>query len=177
MTETKPNFKLNPKELFISAPLLNNIIRKSTVKKAIIEETTSELWYETYNGEGTLQFKNNMAYTGNIHYGIIDNQDPESPCTLVFPSGTKYIGTMINNEITGKGEYIFNNGSYYSGEILNGLRHGKGLFKTANGIVYEGDWRLGLKHGIGRSIQGDMEIEFRANVESNGKVGIFTMVK
>ena len=159
MTETKPNYKLNQNELFLSSSLLNNIIKNSTVKKAIIEEKTSELWYETYNGIGTIQFKNNMEYTGNLHYGIIDNQNPESPCTLIFPSGTKYIGTMINNEITGKGEYIFNNGSTYSGEVLNGLRHGKGIFKTADGILYDGDWKLGLKHGKGRLIQGEMELD------------------
>ena len=159
MNETKPNFKLHQNELFISTSLLNNIIKNSTVKKAIIEETSSELWYETYNGSGTIKFKNNMEYTGNLHYGIINNNDPESPCTLIFPSGTKYIGTMINNEITGKGEYRFNNGSSYSGEVLNGLRHGKGLFKTSDGIIYDGDWRFGLKHGRGKLVQGDMELE------------------
>ena len=159
MTENKPNFKLHQNELFISTSLLNNIIKNSTVKKAIIEETSSELWYETYNGTGTVKFKNNMEYTGNLHYGIINNKDPESPCTLIFPSGTKYIGTMINNEITGKGEYRFHNGSFYTGEVLNGLRHGKGVFKTADGIVYDGDWRFGLKHGVGKLVQGEMELE------------------
>jgi len=159
MTENKPNFKLHQNELFISTSLLNNIIKNSTVKKAIIEETSSELWYETYNGTGTVKFKNNMEYTGNLHYGIINNKDPESPCTLIFPSGTKYIGTMINNEITGKGEYRFHNGSLYTGEVLNGLRHGKGVFKTADGIVYDGDWRFGLKHGVGKLVQGEMELE------------------
>ena len=159
MTESRPNFKLYPNVLFISTPLLNTIIKHSTVKKVIIEETTSELWYETYNGKGTIKFKNNMEYTGNLHYGLINNEESESPCTLIFPSGTKYVGTMINNEITGKGEYFFNNGSYYSGELLNGLRHGKGLFKTSNGILYDGDWKFGLKHGRGRLTQGDMEIE------------------
>ena len=159
MTDSRPNFKLQPNELFISTSLLNNIIKQSTVKKATVEETTSELWYETYNGKGKLKFKNNMEYKGNLHYGIINNEDPESPCTLIFPSGTKYIGTMINNEITGTGEYIFSNGSTYSGEVLNGLRHGKGIYKTPDNIIYDGDWKDGLKHGNGKLIQGNMEIE------------------
>ena len=159
MTETKQNFKLHPNDLFISSTLLNNIIKKTTAKKVIIEEATSELWYETYNGEGTIQFKNNMQYKGNLHFGLIDNPDQDFPCTLIFPSGTKYIGTIKNNEITGTGQYFFRNGSSYSGEVLNGLRHGKGIFKTADGIVYDGDWKLGLKHGNGRLIQGEMELE------------------
>ena len=158
MADSRPNFKLLPKELFLSTSLLNNIIKQSTVQKAIIEEKASELWYETYNGKGQIKFKNNMEYTGNLHYGVINNEDPENPCTLRFPSGTKYIGTIINNEITGKGQYIFNNGSTYSGEVLNGLRHGKGIFKTSDGILYDGDWKEGLKHGYGKLIQGNMEL-------------------
>ena len=159
MTESRPNFKLKQKELYISTPLLNNIITQSTVKKAVIEETTSELWYETYEGKGTIKFKNNMKYTGNLHYGLINNEDPDNPCTIIFPTGTKYIGTMINNEITGQGKYIFKNGSTYTGDVLNGLRHGKGVFTTPDGILYDGEWKDGLKHGLGKLVQGDMEIE------------------
>ena len=87
MTDSKQNFKLNPNEIFISSSLLNNIIRNTNAKKVIIEEATSELWYETYNGEGTVQFKNNMQYKGNLHFGMIDNPNPDFPCTLIFPVG------------------------------------------------------------------------------------------
>ena len=159
MAEARPNFKLHPKELYISTSLMNNIISHSTVKKVVIEETTSELWYETYNGQGTIKFKNNMKYTGNLHYGLINNADIDNPCTIIFPNGTKYIGTMINNEITGQGKYLFKNGSTYTGDVLNGLRHGKGTFETEEGIIYEGEWKDGLKHGQGKLIQGNMEIE------------------
>ena len=159
MAEARPNFKLHPKELYISTSLMNNIISHSTVKKVVIEETTSELWYETYNGPGTIKFKNNMKYTGNLHYGLINNADIDNPCTIIFPNGTKYIGTMINNEITGQGKYLFKNGSTYTGDVLNGLRHGKGTFETEEGIIYEGEWKDGLKHGQGKLIQGNMEIE------------------
>ena len=159
MSEPRQNFKLHPNELFITTPLLNNILIQTTANKAIIEETSSELWYETLNGPGTLELKNKIKITGNIHYGIISNEDPDNPCEIIFPSGTKYIGTVINNEITGKGEYIFSNGSSYKGEVLNGLRHGKGIFKTNDNIIYEGDWKFGLKHGNGRLTQGNMELE------------------
>ena len=159
MSEPRQNFKLHPNELFITTPLLNNILIQTTANKAIIEETSSELWYETLNGPGTLELKNKIKITGNIHYGIISNEDPDNPCEIIFPSGTKYIGTVLNNEITGKGEYIFSNGSSYKGEVLNGLRHGKGIFKTNDNIIYEGDWKFGLKHGNGRLTQGNMELE------------------
>ena len=159
MQEYKPNFKLKPNELFITSSLLSNIIKSSDIKKAIIEETTSELWYETLHGYGSIDFKNKVKYTGNLRYGILTNEDPEKPCTIIFPNGTRYTGTMMNNEITGEGEYIFSNGSTYSGSVLNGLRDGKGIFQSADGIIYEGEWKKGLKHGKGKIIQGNMELE------------------
>ena len=159
MQEYKPNFRLKPNELFISSLLLNNIIKSSNIKKAILEETTSELWYETLHGYGTITFKNNIQYQGNLRYGILSNEDEEKPCTIIFPNGTKYTGTMVNNEITGEGEYYFSNGSTYKGSVLNGLRDGKGIFESIDGIVYEGEWKKGLKHGKGKIIQGNMEME------------------
>ena len=159
MQEIKPYFKLKPNEQFISSSLLNNIIKSTNIKKAILEETTSELWYETLHGYGNVIFKNNIKYSGNIKYGLLSNEDPEKPCTIIFPNGTKYTGTMLNNEITGEGEYIFSNGSTYSGSVLNGLRDGEGIFQSVDGIIYEGEWKKGLKHGKGRIIQGNMEME------------------
>ena len=159
MQEIKPNFKLQPNELFISSSLLNNIIKSTNIKKAILEETTSELWYETLHGYGNVTFKNNIQYSGNLRYGILSNEDPEKPCTIIFPNGTKYTGTMLNNEITGVGEYIFSNGSTYTGSVLNGLRDGEGIFQSIDGIIYEGEWKRGLKHGKGKIVQGNMELE------------------
>ena len=133
----RQNFKLKPSENFISTALLKNLIKTSTIPKAIIEETTSELWYETLNGEGKIEFKNKVTYEGNLHYGILDTQDVSTPCMLCFPDGTKYSGTMKNGEITGEGTYTFSNGATYTGEVLNGLRHGQGTYKS-QGIFFEG---------------------------------------
>ena len=155
----RQNFKLLPTDNFISGQLLNNLIRTTNIPKAIIEETTSELWYETLHGYGTIEFKNNLTYEGNLRYGILDNDDPDNPCTLNFPDGTKYTGTMKNGEITGEGTYTFANGSTYKGEVLNGLRHGKGVFTSLDGIYYEGEWKNGLKHGKGKIKQEGMELE------------------
>ena len=159
MSESRQNFKLKPKEKFISTQLLTNIIKSSNISKAVVEEPTSELWYETLNGNGTIIFKNNVTYEGFLKYGILNNEDPENPCTITFPDGTKYVGTIINNEITGVGTYTFEDGSTYKGEVLNGLREGKGSYQTLDGIFYEGEWKNGLKHGKGKIIQGNMELE------------------
>ena len=153
----RQNFKLKPSETFISTAMLKNLIKTSNIPKAIVEETTSELWYETLNGEGKIEFKNNITYEGNLHYGILDTEDGTKPCTLIFPDGTKYIGTMKNGEITGEGEYFFSNGSTYKGQVLNGLRHGRGVYKSA-GILFEGEWKNGLKHGKGNIKQDGMDL-------------------
>ena len=154
----RQNFKLKPSENFISTALLKNLIKTTNIPKAIIEETTSELWYETLNGVGKIEFKNNIIYEGNLRYGILDTQDSPNPCVLTFPDGTKYSGTMKNGEITGEGEYTFSNGATYTGQVLNGLRHGKGIYKS-EGILFEGEWKNGLKHGKGKIKQEGMELE------------------
>ena len=159
MAEHRESFKLKPNEKYISSQLLTNIIKSSNISKAVVEEPTSELWYETLNGYGEVQFKNNVKYNGFLKYGILNNEDSEKPCTIIFPDGTKYTGTIINNEITGEGTYIFNDGSTYIGEVINGLRDGKGKFQSADGILYEGEWKNGLKNGKGKIIQGNMELE------------------
>ena len=157
--QDRPTFKIKRNEKFINSLLLSNIIKSSTMHKAYLEEVSSELWYETKNGEGQIIFNNNITYEGFVKFGILNNEDPEKPCKIILPDGTIYEGTMINNEITGKGKYTFPDGSIYEGSVLNGLRHGYGIFKANNGIFYNGEWKNGLKNGKGKLIQGNMELE------------------
>ena len=42
-------------------------------------------------------------------------------CTITFKDGTKYIGEIHNNKITGYGKYFFPTGATYEGYVLNGL--------------------------------------------------------
>ena len=158
-TNNRQNFKLEAGDNFVSCSLLKNIIETSDIKKAVVEEKTSELWYETLHGQGKITFKNNISYEGNLKYGILNNENPETPCTLTFPDGTKYIGTLKNNRITGEGTYYFSNGATYKGSVLNGLRDGYGSYKSVDNKFYEGEWKSGLKHGKGKIIQGNMELE------------------
>ena len=160
MSGIRQNFKLQPNETFITSPLLKNLIKTTNIPKAVVEETTSELWYETLHGYGNITFNNNVTYEGSLRYGILDNEDPENPCTICFPDGTKYTGTIKNGEITGQGTYEFSNGSTYTGTVLNGLRDGKGTFNTKdNSIFYDGEWKEGLKHGKGKIKQDGMELD------------------
>ena len=169
----RPTFKIQKNEKYIPTQILENIIESTNVSKAFLEEDYSELWYESKNGKGKTVFRNNITYEGFLKFGILNNENPEEPCKINFPDGTIYIGTVINNELTGEGKYIFDDGSTYEGSILNGLRHGKGTFKSNDGIYYEGEWLNGLKHGKGKTIIGNMELEGEyINDVLNGKCRI-----
>ena len=170
---SRPTFKIQKNEKYIPTQILENIIESTNVSKAFLEEDYSELWYESKNGKGKTVFRNNITYEGFLKFGILNNENPEEPCKINFPDGTIYIGTVINNELTGEGKYIFDDGSTYEGSILNGLRHGKGTFKSNDGIYYEGEWLNGLKHGKGKTIIGNMELEGEyINDVLNGKCRI-----
>ena len=87
----RPSFELKPSDSYITLSLLNNIMTSTTIKKAVIEEISSELWYETLHGPGKINFKNNITYEGNMKYGILDNSDPENPSIINFPEISKII--------------------------------------------------------------------------------------
>ena len=146
----KQTKKLNPGEKFLPISLLNQLVKSTNLTKETIEETNSELWYETLNGMGEVLFSNNLLYNGPVRFGIFESGEENSPCQISFPDGTKYEGTIHKNRITGTGKIYFPSGSIYEGEVLNGLRHGIGKFDSNDGnLHYEGNWSNGLKHGNG----------------------------
>ena len=53
--------------------LINTILKETDIKKEIVEEEYSELFYETLNGFGTAVFEN-LKYKGNLKNGILDSR-------------------------------------------------------------------------------------------------------
>ena len=164
--------KIPSNEDFLPYKLLQKIIVSTDIPKKIVEEENSELWYETITGYGNITFANNIKYIGSIKNGMLqslpkkkekkkDKKDKDKEkekeqnekeiieCTITFKDGTKYIGEIHNNKITGYGKYFFPTGATYEGYVLNGLRHGFGKYNSLNGISYEGNWKNGLKNGKG----------------------------
>ena len=122
---------------------------KSSIKKAnvSVDKTKSFIKIKNKENKESKKDKNNIQF----------KQDFGGKSTIIFPDGTKYIGEIHNNKITGKGEYYFNTGAVYVGELLNGFRNGKGKYTSKEGIEYEGEWLKGLKHGKGTMKRKDME--------------------
>ena len=153
--------KIKTDENFLSYKLLQNIILECDIPKKIIEEIGSELWYETLSGKGKIKFSNDIIYEGTIKHGMLESGINNEECILIFQDGTKYIGEIHNNKITGKGKYIFPTGATYTGDLYNGLRDGYGIYKSLDGTSYEGYWKNGLKNGKG--------IMKRISMEYNGE--------
>ena len=144
------SIKIKKDETFIPIQILNNIIQSTTVPEQTIDEEDSELFFTTIHGYGKIIFKNGNEYEGNVRYGIMHSL-PNLPSNLKFKDGTVYKGSMVNNKITGKGQYTFPNNSIYIGELHDGLRHGFGSYESVpEEIFYEGNWNQGVKHGFGK---------------------------
>lgn len=151
--------KIKDNQKYLPYRLLEQIIKETDVSKKIIEETNSELWYETLTGLGKILFNNNVTYYGSVNNGVLDSGPKTQTCTIIFSDGTKYEGEIHNNKLTGKGKFIFPTKAIYTGEVLNGFRNGYGVYSSPEGVTYEGNWKKGLKHGKGKLIRKTMNYE------------------
>lgn len=69
--------------------------------------------------------------------------------TKYYPGGTKYIGSVVNNQENGKGK-MFTGYSIYDGEWKNGWQNGYGKTTFNNdGSVYSGNYVNGSLQGSG----------------------------
>ena len=73
MAEFRQNFKLKPKEQLVSSQLLTNIIKSSTIPKAVVEGINSELWYESLIGQGKIIFKSDVTDEGFLKQAILNS--------------------------------------------------------------------------------------------------------
>ena len=151
--------KIDQDENYLSYNILKEIIKETNIPKKVIEEKNSELFYETLTGKGELTFINNTKYTGSMKNGILESGPTKEICEILFEDGTKYIGEIHQNKISGEGKYFFPSGATYEGSLLNGLRHGQGKYISPEGITYEGEWKNGLKDGKGVMKRGNMTYE------------------
>ena len=147
-------------EQYISRDIFNYITKSCTFPPIAIEEMNSELWCYSYDGYGKVTFKDGSVYTGGAKFGILTNEiDKSRPCEILFSDGTKYIGEVRNNILTGKGKITFPSGNKYEGGISYGLRHGNGVYRDSNGLLYEGEFVHGVKEGYGRMKKGNITYE------------------
>ena len=97
------------------------------------------------NGKGELKTKK------YIYKGDFDNDKFNGNGNIEFlEEGSKYSGTFVNNEISGKGIFEWKNGDIYEGEMKKGKMDGIGKFTFNDGKIYEGEYKNGIKQGKGK---------------------------
>lgn len=68
-----------------------------------------------------------------------DSTTPESSTkTLVWPDGTRYVGTVVDGKRSGKGTIFWQDGTRFVGSFKNDLRNGPGTMILPDGTVYTG---------------------------------------
>ena len=88
-----------------------------------------------------------------IYKGDFDNDEFNGNGTIEFlEEGSKYTGTFIKNEISGKGIFEWKNGDIYEGYMKKGKMDGFGKFTFNDGKIYEGEYKNGIKQGKGKLI-------------------------
>jgi hypothetical protein len=118
------------------------------------------------SGLGTLYYKNGNVHTGNWYCNI------KSGCGIYFTKrGTKYIGKWTDDELNWTNTEIeFKDGSRYVGAMTNNKITGYGRIKYKNGDVYQGMWKAGKWHGSG-------EVLYKNGDRLTGEFNENTLVK
>ena len=91
-----------------------------------------------------------------VFYDVeVTNGSLNTTGNVIWPDGSKYSGTWLNNQISGLGTYTWPNGDRYEGSFRNGQPNGHGTMYWTEGRKYAGKWRGGLRHGKGKQWDAD----------------------
>ncbi|CAM9579503.1 unnamed protein product, partial [Choristocarpus tenellus] len=69
--------------------------------------------------------------------------------TIQFGNGIRYVGTMANGKMHGKGTKTWPDGTEYTGQFCRGKEHGQGVKRWLSGSEYTGEFHHGVRDGIG----------------------------
>ena len=104
--------------------------------------------------------------------------------TFIFPDGSRYEGSWVEDQRNGHGVYRFANGDTYEGDWYEHKKHGYGIYTyAATGTSYRGMWEAGKKKGPGDIVHANHkfsgEFLLRMFVRSGGatvEIGWFPLV-
>ena len=83
--------------------------------------------------------------THPVYKGDVKDGKPNGLGFLIYPSGTKYVGSWGNGKENGQGTYFWSDGKWYKGEYKDG--------NIWNGIKYDNDGNIIGKHVNGKRIE------------------------
>jgi len=82
--------------------------------------------------------------TGEVYYGLWDNDLRMGQGCHMWPDGSKYEGEWAQGLQQGRGRYVWADGRKYEGDFSQGKRTGDGIATSANGRKFKGGvWENG----------------------------------
>jgi hypothetical protein len=98
-------------------------------------------WLNGYiHGQGVLHMKDGTIIRGTfVTTGVASGDN----FVIIYPSGGRYIGSLVDGERHGPGKMWEPNGDYFEGMWLDG-EYSSGKLVKADGSVYQGEWVDGV---------------------------------
>jgi hypothetical protein len=113
------------------------------------------------------------------YQGQVKDGKPNGLGILIFPNGTKYVGSWVNGKRDGQGTQTYPNegtktyptGSKYLGEWKDGKMNGQGTYTNSYGDKYVGEYKDGERIGQGTLTwtNGDKYVGSWKNGNRNGQ--------
>ena len=88
-------------------------------------------------------------YEGHVVKGTFEGEGTLSFKEAGDSSSLLYVGGFQNNKFNGKGKMKYRNGDSYDGFWRASVRQGTGSYTWAKGQKYDGQWSEGKRHGQG----------------------------
>ena len=86
---------------------------------------------------------------GKENEGFLRYNDQDCKVAIQYENGDRYVGDILNEQLTGLGTFYYANGEKYEGEFSNGKRHGKGVYYFSNGDTFSGSFKDASINGDG----------------------------
>ena len=97
-------------------------------------------WFNGYmHGHGVLHMKDGTIIRGTFVKGVATG----SNALVIYPSGGRYVGYLLDGERHGSGRMWEPNRDYFEGEWHDG-EYSSGKLVKADGSVYQGEWKGGV---------------------------------
>ncbi len=94
--------------------------------------------------------------TGDVYEGEFSGFYRHGEGKMTYAeSGNTYVGSFVEDKISGVGVYESFDGSRYEGEFSDGKKSGNGKFTWSDGTYYEGGFLDNMKHGTGKHVWAD----------------------
>ena len=135
---------------------LNEKVKKTeeTIGEFLIDE--KEILNLIENNKSKLKKFQIRYQNGDIFIGYMNpNWQREVYGILFLAQGSKYEGSFINNQFSGRGRLIKSSGDYYEGEFIDNKANGFGKLVNLNGGIYIGNWENDKQNGKGEEIFSD----------------------